>query len=423
MAYYKLMDYPTASKTKTAIAAVFFSLLIFGAGFYYGNVHEQEYGNNANTITPPPQISEDIDFNTFWEAWEVLNEKYVPLDNATSSTSSPETTNEQRVWGAISGMTQSLGDPYTVFLPPSENEVFEGNIQGQFGGVGMEVGIRDNVITVISPLPDTPAAAAGVKPGDRILSIDGENAQNMSVQEAVQLIRGEIGTDVILTVLSEDSQEPREVTITRDTIQIPTIETSVQDNTFVVELYNFSAQSPELFRDAMEEFTRSNTNKLVLDLRGNAGGFLQAAVSVSSWFVDSGKVIVREDFGDKREPRVHRSKGYDLLSDDVEIVVLINGGTASAAEIVAGALQDHGMATLVGTQTFGKGSVQELVELTDNTSIKVTVARWMTPEGTSISEGGLTPDIQVEQPETADDEIGEDGLDVQLERAIELLAQ
>jgi carboxyl-terminal processing protease len=402
------------STAKTAIGAVFFSLLIFGAGFYYGNVHEQQYGNNASFLPAQSVAAEDVDFSIFWEAWNVLNEKFV--SRTSSSTESLTTPDRERVYGAIQGMTRALGDPYTTFLPPTENEVFSENISGEFGGVGMEVGLRDGILTIISPLKGTPAERAGLKPGDKVLAIDSDTTENLSLQAAVQKIRGKVGTEVILTILSENGQSPEEVAVERDTIQVPTIETTLQDDAFIIALYNFSAQSPRLFREALKEFKASGKENLIVDLRGNAGGFLQAAVEISSYFIDEGKVIVREDFGDKRDPQVYRSKSYDLLPSDINVAVLVNGGSASAAEIVAGALRDHGVAQLVGTQTFGKGSVQELVQLSEETALKVTVARWMTPNNVSISDGGLTPDIVVEP---AEDETTE--TDLQLNRAVQLL--
>lgn len=414
------------NNTKIAIGVVFFSLLVFGAGFYYGSVQGQQHGNNASTVPPRVQAAENIDMQEFWKAWEILDEKFVPRTPASSTASSTGATDQERVYGAISGMTDSLGDPYTVFLPPTENEVFEGNIEGEFGGVGMKIGKRDGVLTVISPLEGTPAKEAGLKPGDKILAVDDETTEDMSVQRAVQLIRGEKGTEVTLTILSEGDSEARDVEITRSTIQVPTIETSQKDGAFIISLYNFSAQSASKFEQALEEFRQSEEDDLVIDLRGNAGGFLQAAVDVASHFVDEGDVVVREHYGDKRESRVQRSRGYGTVPDTSDVVVLVNGGSASAAEIVAGALRDHGVAKLVGAQTFGKGSVQELVDINDKTSLKVTVARWLTPDGVSISEGGLTPDISVsadeddsgQQTSISDDT---DETDLQLQRAIEVV--
>jgi carboxyl-terminal processing protease len=259
-----------------------------------------------------------------------------------------------------------------------------------------------------------------VQPGDRILEIDGESTESTSLQRAVQKIRGEIGTEVQLTVLREGENETREISVERDLIQVPTIDTEVHDDAYVISLYNFSAQSAQLFREALLEFNQSGKDNLVIDLRNNAGGYLQAAVEISSFFIEEGKVIVREDFGEKQDARVYRSKGYDLLDNSINVVVLANGGSASASEIVAGALRDHDVAQLVGTRTFGKGSVQELVELSGDTALKVTVARWMTPDGVSISEGGLEPDVVIE-PE--DEEDPEAYSERQIEQAIQVLLE
>jgi carboxyl-terminal processing protease len=236
----------------------------------------------------------------------------------------------------------------------------------------------------------------------------------------VQKIRGEVGTEVKLTVLRKGENETRDISIEREIIKVPTIDTQVRDEAFVISLYNFSAQSAQLFREALIEFNASGKGNLVLDLRNNAGGYLQAAVDISSYFVDEGKVIVREDFGKNQDDRVYRSRGYDLLSESVNVVVLANGGSASASEIVAGALRDHDVAQLVGTQTFGKGSVQELVDLSGDTALKVTVARWMTPDGISISEGGLEPDVVVEPEEG---EVFNEESDRQIDRAIDVLLE
>lgn len=404
------------NSTKTAVGAIFFSLIIFGVGFYYGNIHEQEYGNNANLLDSREVTQEDVDFEVFWEAWNVLNEKFVSQTG--TSTDEQYTDEEKRVYGAIQGMARSLGDPYTVFLPPSENETFSENISGEFGGVGMEVGNRDGIITIISPLKGSPAEEAGVQPGDRILEIDSESTETTSLQRAVQKIRGEVGTEVLLTILREGENKTQEIAIKRDLIQVPTIDTEVRDDAFVISLYNFSAQSAQLFRDALVEFIESGKDNLVIDLRNNAGGYLQASVEITSFFIDEGKTVVEEDFGESKDSRVYRSRGYDLLPDSTKVVVLVNGGSASASEIVAGALRDHGVAQLVGTQTFGKGSVQELVDLSGETALKVTVARWMTPNGISISEGGLEPDVVIEPEDEEDPEVYSER---QIEGAIQVL--
>ena len=348
-------------------------------------------------------------FEPFWKAWNVLNDKYVRPD---------EISNQDRVWGAIQGLAASFDDPYTVFLPPEDSKIFEEDISGNFEGVGMEVGIRENVLTIIAPLKGSPAEEAGIRPGDKILEIDGTSTVDLTIDEAVKMIRGEGGTEVALSIVREGLDEALEISITRDVIEIPTIETELRDDgIFVIRLFNFNANSSDLFRDGLQEFIDSGSEKLILDLRNNPGGFLGAAVDITSWFLPAGKVVVIENFGPNQKERIHRSKGYDVFNENLEMALLINEGSASASEIVAGALQEHQIATLIGAQTFGKGSVQELIPITSKTALKVTVAEWLTPEGNSISEGGLTPDIEVEM--TLEDFEAES--DPQLDRAVDYL--
>jgi carboxyl-terminal processing protease len=306
-----------------------------------------------------------------------------------------------------------------VFLPPVQNEVFQGDVSGSFGGVGMEIGVRDRVITVIAPLKDTPAAKAGILAGDKIFMIDGETTEGLSVEKAVSKIRGEVGTAIVLTIVREGDTAPREISVVRETITVPIIESYLRtDGIFVIELSSFSANSPQAFRDALRQFSTSGSKKLILDLRDNPGGYLEAAVDMASWFLPAGEIIVTEDFGEKRDSQHQRSYGYDIFAGkDLKMVILINRGSASASEILAGALAQNGVATLIGEQSFGKGSVQELVNITPETALKVTVAQWLTPNGTSISKGGLTPDVEVKR--TAED--FENDLDPQMEKAAEYL--
>jgi carboxyl-terminal processing protease len=307
-------------------------------------------------------------------------------------------------------------------MPPREAKVFAGNIAGSFGGVGMEVGMRDNVITVIAPLEGTPAAKAGILPEDKIIAINGKSTQDMTIDEAVEMIRGPVGTVVKLTVLRGNDADTIDVSITRGTVEIPTIDSTLHDDgVFVIALYSFSENSPELFKEAITKFANSGSNDLVLDLRGNPGGYLGAAVDIASYFLPQGSVVVMEDQG-QGEKIIHRSLGYDLLADQLDklhMTILVNGGSASAAEILAGALKEHEVAELVGTQTFGKGSVQELVPITSDTSLKVTVARWLTPDGVSISGGGLTPTVVV--PITAGDISA--GRDPQMTKAVQIVKE
>jgi len=370
-------------------AAAFFSGVQIGTGST-GNI-SMEAGLFSFLFNKPVE-TKDVNLEQFWEVWNLLEEKYV-----SSSTTEPITT-QKRVEGAIEGLVASYDDPYTVFLPPQAASMFEEDISGNFGGVGMEVGMRDGLITVIAPLPNTPASKAGIVAKDVILEINGTSTEGMGVDEAVRLIRGEVGTVVDLKIYREGESAALEISVVRDNISIPTIDTKKRGDVFVIALYSFNAISEAKMREAFEEYARSGSEKLVLDLRGNPGGFLQSAVNIASYFVPTGKVIVKENFGNGDKEELYRSQGKSLGSYmPKEMIVLIDGGSASASEILAGALQEHGIAKLMGEQTYGKGSVQELVSLADGSSLKVTIARWFTPNGVSISEGGLTPDILVER--------------------------
>ena len=282
----------------------------------------------------------------------------------------------------------------------------------------MEVGIKDNVLTVVAPLKDTPAYRAGIKPGDKILKIDSTLTSSLNIDNAIKMMRGDKGTTVILTILHLGEQSPEEIKIVRDIINIPTLDTEARkDGIFVIKLYSFTATSADLFRNAMQQFVNSGDSKLVLDLRGDPGGYLDAAVDMASWFLPEGKTVVTEDYGPNKAPDVLRSKGYNIFTNKLKFVILIDGGSASASEILAGAMQDNGIAKLVGAQSFGKGSVQEVVDVTPDTILKITVARWLTPNGTSISEKGLTPDYPVAITQKDVD----NKVDPQMDKAVELL--
>jgi carboxyl-terminal processing protease len=396
----------TSKRFSLAIILLVVILGSFSVGFFSGSASNSTDFLPANVINTAGEAPTDTDFSTFWKAWSILNEKF-------AGTSTPP---QDQVWGAIKGLTSSFGDPYTVFFPPEEAKIFEDEISGNFEGVGMEVGLKDSSIVVVAPIKDSPAEKAGIK-------------------TAIKIIRGKAGTPVTLTIVRSGEKAPLEIKIVRAVIDIPTIRTKVKDEVavagepdkgtglrkdgiFVIELYSFSANSANLFRTAIKEFADSGSNKLVLDLRGNPGGYLEAAVDMASWFLPKGKVVLKEEFGKEKEEHIYRSKGYDIFGDDLEMVILVNGGSASASEILAGALSENGVATLVGTKTFGKGSVQELVKLTPDTSIKVTIARWLTPNGTSISHTGITPKYVVEINEK--DIIAKK--DPQMEKAIQLLS-
>lgn len=404
------------------VSVALLSVLVVGVAYYSGisvgkrTVDASTANNEATTLLNKDLAKPDgVDFGPFWKVWDVLNDKYVPT---TSTTSTTTVTDQKKVYGAIQGLASSLGDPYTVFLPPVENAIFQSDVKGNFEGVGMEIGLKDGIITVISPLKDSPAALAGMKAGDKILKIDDKSTQNFSTEESVSLIRGKKGTAVVFTIYREGVKEPFDISVVRDVINIPTIDTKLRsDGVFVISLYSFSENSPELFRKALREFIETRSDKLILDLRGNPGGYLEAAIDMASWFLPSSEIVVKEDFGTKQTPQVYKSHGYDIFNSNLKFVILIDAGSASASEILSGALSENGIAKLVGQKSFGKGSVQELVPITADTSLKVTIARWLTPNGTSISKYGIKPDIEVENTE----ESLKNGEDLQMNKAAETL--
>jgi len=402
------------NKILRKLSYVIISLIIIsgvlGLGIYIGYSHRPEIDKISSVINKDPQVGTSADFSTFWKVWNTLNEK---------SIYAKKVTDQDRVWGAISGLAISLGDPYTVFFPPKENKSFNEEILGSFEGIGAEIGIKDKILTVIAPLKDTPAWKSRIKAGDKILKINNVITNDMTVDGAIALIRGPQGTTVTLTILREGESETRDFVVTREKIQIPTIDTeSRPDGIFVIKFYSFSENSANLFKDALVKFVDSKSNKLVLDLRGNPGGYLDSAVNIGSWFINEGDVILSEDSLNGSKPKIYRSHGPRLFDNKLNFVVLVDGGSASASEILAGALHDHGIATLVGEKTFGKGSVQELVKITDDTSLKVTIANWFTPNGVSISLKGIDPDVVV--PFTVKD--FEAKKDPQMDKAVEILS-
>ncbi|MDA1334627.1 MAG: S41 family peptidase [bacterium] len=400
-------------KRPNSFFIILLAVLVIGASFSsgvffgYNSRPEVEWISGVlNKDTPDGR--KEVDFGAFWKAWQVLEDKHIGEE---------EIDREKLVWGAIQGMVNSIDDPYTVFFPPRDLEDFNTEIKGEFSGIGAEIGIRQEILTVISPLKDSPAEQAGLAAGDKILKIADEFTNNMTLDDAVHNIRGERGTKIILTVARANVDEPFEVEITRDRIKLPIIDTEEKEGgIFLIQLYSFSERSHIEFGQAVQEYFNSDSTKLIVDLRNNPGGFFSSAVDIASWFVPEGEIIAREEFREG-EPTLYKSSGRGAL-ENVPTVILINQGSASASEILAGALQEHGKATLIGQQTFGKGSVQQLQTITTEpeTSLKVTIARWLTPNGLSISKQGLTPDIEVKFTEDTPK-----GTDPQLERAIEYL--
>ena len=401
--------------SKFGVISVVVLVLTFGIGAFVG-ARFSAYSSQKIVFVDNAGInntsSTTIDMKPFWDAWNELDSRFVPTVK-----SSKIIDNQDKVWGAIKGLTAAYGDPYTVFMPPDDSKSFESDISGNFEGVGMEIGIKNGMMIVVSPLKGTPAYIAGVKSGDQIITIDGKSVEGMPVDTAVNLIRGKAGTQVAIKFAREGVTSPFEIKITRSVINVPTLDTEVKGDVFVIRLYNFYAPSADEFRNAIRDFVGSGKQKLVLDLRGNPGGYLESAVDMASWFLPMGKVVVSETSGGKAEDVVYRSKGYDVFTSQLKMVVLVDGGSASAAEILSGALQEQGIAKLVGTQTFGKGSVQELIKITPDTSLKMTIAKWLTPKGNSISEKGITPDYIV----NITDKDLKAGKDPQYDKAVEVL--
>src|SRR3989344_1942897 len=283
-----------------------------------------------------------VDFSPVWKAWHEIDDKFVPAAVATSTliATSTEKIGEERVWGMIEGLAASLNDPYSFFLPPVESQQFNSDMSGSFEGVGMEIAVRDQILTIVSPLKGTPAYKAGLKSGDQILKINGTDTHGIDASAAVKLIRGPQGTNVTLTILRVGWSEPKDFKVMRDVIDVPTVTTTARpDGIFVIQVYTFTSNSPELFRGALREFVQSDDSKLILDLRGNPGGYLDAAVSMASWFLPSGAVVVTEDYAGHSSNIVHRSLGYDIFNKNLKMVILVDKGSVSASGLLADALR------------------------------------------------------------------------------------
>jgi len=390
-----------------AASAVVFLILGIGIGGRFSFAPDASVSASSDAA----HSIRNIDLEPLFKAADLLDENFAP------ATTTDPLTDADKLWGAIQGLTNAYGDDYTVFLPPVEKEIFESDVSGNFEGVGMEIDVRDGVLTVVAPLKGTPAYLAGIESGDLILKIDDEDTRGITVGAAVQKIRGPKGSTVVFNI-SRAGAAPFDISVVRGTIDLPTVDTTLRDDgVFVLQLFTFNALAPQKIQEAIREFADSGSDKLIIDLRGNPGGFLEVAVDFVSWFLPVGKPVVIEDYGDKQPEVIHRSRGYNVFTDRLKLAILIDGGSASASEIFAGALHAYGKGTLVGTKSFGKGSVQQTFPITDDTLLKVTVARWLTPDRISISRNGIEPDIDVE----ITDEDRKEGRDPQLERAAEFL--
>jgi carboxyl-terminal processing protease len=372
-----------------SLAVILVATITFGGGFFLGESHgvrsvvPQGEGRVSGQGEVPDYLSESVDFKQFWNIWNLVKEEYYrqPVSE------------KQLYYGALKGMVAGTGDPYTVYLDPVDAEEFAANLEGSFEGIGAEIGIKDERMQVVAPVDGAPAARAGLMPGDWIVLIDGTETMGMSVEEAVMLIRGESGTQVTLTIGRDGASELEEVKITREKIVIDSVKWKTGGNNIMeISISTFNHDTTALFNEAMQEALATGVDGIVLDLRNNPGGLLSTAVEIASAWVGIGPVVIERA---QENAKTYRGVTASRL-DGIPTVVLVNGGSASASEIVSGALQDYGYAKIVGTQTYGKGSVQDYRNLDDGSAVKITIAEWFTPKGRSIHETGIAPDYIVD---------------------------
>jgi carboxyl-terminal processing protease len=353
----------------------------------------------------------NLDPNLFWNVWDEIQAEYVDHDKIN---------NEALYYGAIKGMVQAVGDPYTDYFDPKANAEFNQDLDGNFEGIGAELSSKDGQLVVVAPLPSSPAEKAGLRAGDAIVAIDGTATHDMDLNQAVDKIRGPKGSVVALTIIHTDSKDAQPVTlkITRDTISYPSVTWKKLDNDIAyLHIVSFNKDVDKKFIKALNEIIKQNPKGLIIDLRNNPGGFLDAAVTISSSWIDKGEVVVKETFTDQGKNVDYKAEST-VHAPDVPTVVLINEGSASASEIMAGALQDYGKAVIVGAKSFGKGSVQNLLPFSDGSALKVTVAKWLTPKGRTIQSEGIQPDVVIENPTAS-----ATSTDVQLEKAQEVIQE
>lgn len=416
----KIMQYERGQKIFKKALVFFFVMFLIGGAFWLG--YDRGHQNLSVVDTPPDSLlspneaviinknSQDktIDFSLFWKVWNVLQDKYVDGAKLDAHT---------LFYGAIKGMLAATGDPYTTFFDPKENQSFQEDISGTFEGIGAEMGIKNEILTVIAPLEGMPAEKAGLMAGDKVAKIDDKTTTSMTLEEAVSKIRGAKGTEVKLTIFRNGEEEYRTITVKRDTILVKSVRFEMKENAVAyIRVSRFGDDTKKEFQAAVRQTLDNKPSGLIIDLRNNPGGFLETSIDMASLMLPSGQIVVMEEDG-KRERKELKSRGGDVLSG-IRTVVLINEGSASASEILAGALKDNrDNVTLVGKKSFGKGSVQELIPMSKDTSVKITVAHWLTPLGHQINNVGISPDIEVGL--TGDDVNNK--RDPQLDKALEIL--
>lgn len=383
------------------ILAACLGILLFGLGFRLGT-----YSKSTN-----PVIKQD--FSLYQDVWTTLSEKYVDHKKIVP---------KQMMFESIKGMVSSVGDPYTFFLTPEENKNTKDDLGGKFEGIGAQLGLKNNKIVVIAPIKGSPAAAAGILSGDIITAVDGASTEKWTLPQAVSKIRGKGGTVVKLTL--SRSEKSLTMSITRREIKVPTVELSFKNKVAVLKLSRFgddtNAEWDKAVMSIAEKWKNAEVTGMVLDVRDNPGGYLQSAVYLASEFLDPGMVVVKQE--SKSTPsEIYKSDRTGKLIG-IPLAILINEGSASASEIVAGALADYKKAVLVGKKTFGKGSIQEAVDLKDGAGLHVTIAKWILPKGLWINKVGVKPHVEVENKQVEGNTLEEKD-DKQLEKAIEVVVK
>lgn len=398
-------------KKRKPYGMVLLVLVTFFLGWHFGRARLMNTSASGVTsveqvgFTPESYSLSAPSFETFWEVWQDIQDEYVK-----------QPVNESDLYyGAMSGLIRSLDDPYSEFYDPKLASEFNEELAGTFSGIGAEVALKNNLLVIVAPLDGSPAQRSGLRPGDIVVAIDGEETFSLSLDQSVSKIRGDEGTQVVLTVVRGET-EPQDITVTRGTIENTAIRWELLDGGIAhLKFTSFDEDAENLLNKFIrQEVEKDKVNAVILDMRNNPGGFLDTAIEVASEWVEQGIILrERDNLGEERQ---HHARGRARLSS-IPTVVLINEGSASASEIVAGALQDYGIAQLVGQTTFGKGSVQKYQTLEDGSAYRLTVAEWYTPLERAINEVGVSPDIEIELTE---DDFNNDR-DPQLDRALELL--
>jgi carboxyl-terminal processing protease len=397
------------------IVVVVLAFALIGSGFWLGWSSGREYPENiivngVSNISPTGSSTAPADFGTFWQAWQDINDYYLRT---------PSTTPTEEVQGAINGLVSSLGDPYTEYFPPADNTQFQQDITGDFGGIGAELGTNaSGTVIITATLAGTPAQKAGLEANDEILEIDGSSTPAQTVDDTVNTIRGQVGTVVTLTIMRAGWTKPQDFKITRATINVPDVQFAMKGDIAVITLDEFTQDSEAEFFNALVQMTQDNAKGMVLDLRNDPGGYLQVAVDIAGYFLKPGTLVVKE-VGRTVPTETYTAQGDGSLST-FPLVVLMNQDSASAAEILAGALHDDRGTPLVGTQSFGKGTVQQLFELSDGSSVKITIAHWVLPSGEIIDHIGLTPTYLVSSTPTMASGT-ESASDPQLDKALQVI--